>query len=50
VTERVKELFDEHGVEIPYPKRDIYIRDHSSGAAATGPSDSASAGPVEQDE
>ena len=31
VTERVKELFDEHGVEIPYPKRDIYIR--SSGEA-----------------
>jgi MscS family membrane protein len=26
VTERVKELFDEHGVEIPYPKRDIYVR------------------------
>lgn len=26
VTERVKQLFDEHGVEIPYPKRDIYIR------------------------
>ena len=26
VTERVKELFDEHGVEIPYPKRDIYVK------------------------
>ena len=26
VTERVKELFDAHGVEIPYPKRDIYVR------------------------
>jgi small-conductance mechanosensitive channel len=26
VTERVKELFEEHGVEIPYPKRDIYVR------------------------
>ena len=26
VTERVKELFDEHGVEIPDPKRDIYLR------------------------
>lgn len=29
VTERVKELFDEHGVEIPYPKRDIYVRSKS---------------------
>ena len=23
---KVKELFDEQGVEIPYPKRDIYIK------------------------
>jgi small-conductance mechanosensitive channel len=26
VTGRVKTAFDEHGVEIPYPKRDIYVR------------------------
>jgi small-conductance mechanosensitive channel len=33
VTERVKQLFDEHGVEIPYPKRDIYIRSGPGGGA-----------------
>ena len=26
ITERVKRLFEEHGVEIPYPKRDLYVR------------------------
>lgn len=26
ITERVKQLFEEHGVEIPYPKRDLYVR------------------------
>ncbi len=26
ITDKVKELFDEQGVEIPYPKRDIYIK------------------------
>jgi small-conductance mechanosensitive channel len=26
VTERVKHLFEEHGVEIPYPKRDLYVK------------------------
>ncbi|MFQ5690002.1 MAG: mechanosensitive ion channel family protein [Gemmatimonadota bacterium] len=26
ITERVKREFDEHGVEIPYPKRDLYIK------------------------
>ena len=26
ITDRVKTAFDEHGVEIPYPKRDIYIK------------------------
>jgi len=36
VTERVKQLFDEHGVEIPYPKRDIYIRS-GPGDGATQP-------------
>jgi len=23
----VKELFDEQGVEIPYPKRDVYVKE-----------------------
>ena len=36
VTEHVKKLFDEHGVEIPYPKRDIYIRS-GPGKGATQP-------------
>ncbi len=26
ITGRVRELFQEHGIEIPYPKRDIYVR------------------------
>lgn len=26
ITDKVKELFDEQGVEIPYPKRDIYVK------------------------
>jgi len=26
ITDRVKSVFDEQGVEIPYPKRDIYIK------------------------
>lgn len=26
MTERIKVLFDENGIEIPYPKRDLYIR------------------------
>ena len=26
ITDRVKEVFDEEGIEIPYPKRDIIIR------------------------
>jgi small conductance mechanosensitive channel len=25
ITDKVKELFDEQGVEIPYPKRDVYV-------------------------
>jgi small-conductance mechanosensitive channel len=25
VTDKVKEAFDKEGIEIPYPKRDIYI-------------------------
>lgn len=26
ITERVKQRFEEHGVEIPYPKRDLYVK------------------------
>ena len=26
ITDRIKAAFDEQGIEIPYPKRDIYIR------------------------
>jgi len=26
VTDRVKEVFQEEGIEIPYPKRDVYIK------------------------
>jgi small-conductance mechanosensitive channel len=36
ITGRVRRLFQEHGVEIPYPKRDIYVRSvPASGAEAT---------------
>jgi small-conductance mechanosensitive channel len=27
ITDKVKEAFDEEGVEIPYPKRDIYVHE-----------------------
>jgi len=43
ITERVKEAFDAHGVEIPYPKRDIYIRSGESGPPLAGPPDSGGA-------
>jgi len=26
ITERIKRAFDEHGIEIPYPKRDLYLK------------------------
>ena len=26
ITDRVKEVFQQEGIEIPYPKRDIYIK------------------------
>ena len=26
ITDRVKEVFNEEGIEIPYPKRDIYLK------------------------
>ena len=32
VTDKVKAAFDEHGIEIPYPKRDITIIDRSASA------------------
>lgn len=35
VTERVKKAFDAHGVEIPYPKRDLYLKAAPEGSAAT---------------
>jgi len=31
ITDRVKELFDQEGIEIPYPKRDIYIKNLTNG-------------------
>ena len=30
ITDKVKEAFDAEGIEIPYPKRDIYITQKSS--------------------
>jgi small-conductance mechanosensitive channel len=30
VTDRIKEVFQEEGIEIPYPKRDIYIKKEAS--------------------
>jgi len=33
ITDRVKEVFDEEGIEIPYPKRDITIKREISGSA-----------------
>lgn len=49
MTGRVKTAFDEHGVEIPYPKRDIYVRtagdegppERSAETLASGRSDGA---------
>ena len=29
ITDKVKELFDEQGVEIPYPKRDVYVHERA---------------------
>jgi small-conductance mechanosensitive channel len=29
ITDRTKAAFDEHGVEIPYPKRDIYVKERA---------------------
>jgi small-conductance mechanosensitive channel len=50
VTERVKELFDEHGVEIPYPKRDIYVRSRPERKPADRkPTDEEPEGPEPED-
>ncbi len=38
ITDRIKAAFDEHGIEIPYPKRDIYIRQEPKTAATRSPS------------
>lgn len=34
ITDRVKEVFDKEGIEIPYPKRDIYIKAQGAGHEA----------------
>jgi len=30
ITDRVKDVFDQEGIEIPFPKRDIYIKRETS--------------------
>ena len=30
ITDQVKQVFHEEGIEIPYPKRDIYIKRETS--------------------
>lgn len=37
VTDKVKEAFDSEGIEIPYPKRDIFIRHREAGGDPTVP-------------
>jgi small-conductance mechanosensitive channel len=37
ITGRVRQLFQEHGVEIPYPKRDIYVRSVPPSGTAAAP-------------
>ena len=49
VTERVKELFDEHGVEIPYPKRDIYVRSAADRKPERKPGDTEPTGQEPED-
>lgn len=36
ITDRVKEVFDQEGIEIPYPKRDIYIKTQGAGNKVQG--------------
>lgn len=49
VTERVKELFDEYGVEIPYPKRDIYVRSAADRKPERKPGDTEPTGQEPED-
>jgi len=37
ITDRVKHAFDEEGIEIPYPKRDLYIRSSPTESAGEPP-------------
>ena len=37
ITDRVKEAFDRHGIEIPYPKRDIVITHRQAEAGCESP-------------
>ena len=39
-TDRIKAMFDEHGVEIPFPKRDLYIKSMPMPAAPTDDAES----------
>lgn len=43
ITDRVKQEFDRAGVEIPYAKRDLYIRSMPAEPLAVGPSEQAAA-------
>ncbi len=44
ITERVKQVFDANGVEIPYPKRDLYIRHVAATATRAGTTAAADGG------
>ena len=39
ITDRTKTEFDAHGIEIPYPKRDIHIITHSTDTSFSAPED-----------
>ena len=39
ITDRVKEAFDDHHIEIPYPKRDIVVRQHPPETPIPDPSE-----------
>ena len=41
ITERVKQLFDENGIEIPYPKRDLYIKQAPAALESPAPQEPA---------
>lgn len=44
LTDHIKTLFDEHGIEIPYPKRDLYIKSLPEGGRLPGLPGAAAAG------